>query len=155
MLSGPLFHVSVESGPVDLARLDELMRMIGEMVTSRARLEEQIKHAKRSLPSSEWRSFEETTQVMSRQLRDLREGVMRVRMSRSARSSNGCSSSCETWRGNGKRIILNVSGRETEIDKFLVERMMDPLLHLVRNAVSHGLERPDERVPRESPLRAV
>jgi two-component system chemotaxis sensor kinase CheA len=43
-------------------------------------------------------------------------------------------------------------GRETEIDKFLVERMMDPLLHLVRNAVSHGLERPDEREAKSKPL---
>jgi len=137
---------------VDLARLDELMRMIGEMVTSRARLEEQIKHAKRSLPSSEWRSLRETTQVMSRQLRDLREGVMRVRMVQIGEVFERMQFVVrDLARESGKRIILNVSGRETEIDKFLVERMMDPLLHLVRNAVSHGLERPDERVAQGKP----
>ena len=46
----------------------------------------------------------------------------------------------------GKQVVLQLSGEETEIDKFVVERMMDPLLHLVRNAVSHGLELPEERV---------
>ena len=48
-------------------------------------------------------------------------------------------------RESGKHVVVEMSGRETEIDKFLVERLMDPLLHLVRNAVSHGLEPPDER----------
>ena len=46
----------------------------------------------------------------------------------------------------GKKVALALSGQETEIDKLVVERMLDPLLHLVRNAVSHGLEAPDERV---------
>src|SRR6185503_19113439 len=48
-------------------------------------------------------------------------------------------------RENGKKIIVQLSGGETEIDKFLVERMMDPLMHLVRNAVSHGIETVAER----------
>ncbi len=47
----------------------------------------------------------------------------------------------ESW----KKIIVELSGGETEIDKFLVERMMDPLMHLVRNAVSHGFETVAER----------
>ena len=45
-----------------------------------------------------------------------------------------------------KQVVLQLSGEDTEIDKFVVERMMDPLLHLVRNAVSHGIELPKERV---------
>ncbi len=49
-------------------------------------------------------------------------------------------------RATGKQIELQLSGQETEIDKLVVERMMDPLLHLVRNAVSHGLEGPEERL---------
>src|SRR5690349_24567339 len=46
---------------------------------------------------------------------------------------------------SSKKIVVQLSGGETEIDKFLVERMMDPLMHLVRNAVSHGLETVAER----------
>jgi two-component system chemotaxis sensor kinase CheA len=48
-------------------------------------------------------------------------------------------------RESGKKVIVQLSGGETEIDKFLVERMLDPLMHLVRNAVSHGLETTAER----------
>ena len=54
-------------------------------------------------------------------------------------------------RESGKEIRLELRGQETEIDKFLVERMTDPLLHLVRNAVSHGLETADERVAKGKP----
>jgi two-component system chemotaxis sensor kinase CheA len=54
-------------------------------------------------------------------------------------------------RESGKEIRLELLGQDTEIDKFLVERMMDPLLHLVRNAVSHGLETVAERVARGKP----
>ena len=138
---------------VDLVRLDELMRMIGEMVTTRARLEEQVKQTKRSLPAAEWRNVWETTQVMSRQLRDLREGVMHVRMVPIGEVFERMQFVVrDLARESGKRIVLNVIGRETEIDKFVVERMMDPLLHLVRNAVSHGLERPDEREAQGKPV---
>ena len=49
-------------------------------------------------------------------------------------------------RETGKRVRLELQGQGTEIDKFLIERMMDPVLHLVRNAVSHGIETADERV---------
>jgi two-component system, chemotaxis family, sensor kinase CheA len=147
---------------VDLSRLDELMRMIGEMVTNRARLEEQIKRLKKSLPAAEWRGLWETNQTMGRQLRDLRQGVMSVRMVPVGEIFERMQFVVrDLARESGKKIALDLVGRETEIDKFLVERMMDPLLHLVRNAVSHGLERPDEREAQGKPqegrltLRAV
>ena len=137
---------------VDLSRLDELMRMIGEMVTNRARLEEQIKRAKKSLSAAEWRGLWETNQTMGRQLRDLRAGVMSVRMVQVGEIFERMQFVVrDLARESGKKIALELEGRETEIDKFLVERMMDPLLHLVRNAVSHGLERPDERESQGKP----
>ena len=54
-------------------------------------------------------------------------------------------------RESNKQIRLELIGQETEIDKLLVERMMDPLLHLVRNAVSHGLEDTAERTAAGKP----
>jgi two-component system, chemotaxis family, sensor kinase CheA len=48
-------------------------------------------------------------------------------------------------RESGKVVQLRLSGEDTEIDKFVIERMMDPVLHLVRNAVAHGIETPDQR----------
>ena len=132
---------------VDLARLDELMRLIGELVTSRARLDESLKQLKRSAAPAEWRALQETSQAMARQLRDLREGVMRVRMVQVGEIFERMKFVVrDLSRESGKEIKLGLHGQETEIDKFLVERMTDPLLHLVRNAVSHGLETVEERV---------
>ncbi|MET0624541.1 MAG: chemotaxis protein CheA [Pyrinomonadaceae bacterium] len=132
---------------VDLARLDELMRLIGELVTTRARLDESLKHLKRSVAPAEWRGLQETSQAMARQLRDLREGVMRVRMVQVGEIFERMKFVVrDLSRESRKEIKLELRGQETEIDKFLVERMTDPLLHLVRNAVSHGLETVAERV---------
>ena len=137
---------------VDLARLDELMRLIGELVTGRARLDDSLKQLKRHVAPAEWRALQETSLAMSRQLRDLREGVMRVRMVQVGEIFERMKFVVrDLGRESGKEIKLELRGQETEMDKFLVERMMDPLLHLVRNAVSHGLEPVEERAARGKP----
>jgi two-component system chemotaxis sensor kinase CheA len=131
---------------VDLARLDELMQMIGELVISRTRLEEQLIEMKRTLPAASWRPLQETSLAMERQLRNLRESVMRVRMVQIGEIFERMQFVVrDLARESGKKIDVQISGGETEIDKYLVERMMEPLLHLVRNAVSHGLETVNER----------
>ena len=131
---------------VDLERLDELMRIIGELVISRTRLSDQLKELQRVAPASVWRPLEETNQSISRQLRDLRNSVMRVRMVQIGEAFERMKFVVrDLARESGKKITVQMSGGETEIDKFLVERMMDPLMHLVRNAASHGLESPGER----------
>jgi two-component system chemotaxis sensor kinase CheA len=131
---------------VDLERLDELMRIIGELVISRTRLEDQVMELKRVTPPAQWRSLQETSLSMGQQLRDLRESVIRVRMVQIGEIFERMTFVVrDLARESGKKIIVQLSGGETEIDKFLVERMMDPLMHLVRNAVSHGLETVAER----------
>jgi two-component system chemotaxis sensor kinase CheA len=131
---------------VDLERLDELMRIIGELVISRTRLEDQLTELKRVTPPPLWRSLQETSLSMGRQIRDLRQSVMRVRMVQIGEIFERMTFVVrDLARESGKKIIVQLSGGETEIDKFLVERMMDPLMHLVRNAVSHGLETVAER----------
>jgi two-component system chemotaxis sensor kinase CheA len=83
---------------------------------------------------------------MERQLRDLREAVMRIRLVPVGEIFNRMQFVVrDAARENRKEVRLQLLGQETEIDKLIVERMMDPLLHLVRNAVSHGLEDPEER----------
>ena len=131
---------------VDLERLDDLMRIIGELVISRTRLEDQVAELKRVAPAALWRSLQETSSSMGRQLRDLRESVMRVRLVQIGEIFERMTFVVrDLARESGKKIVVQLSGGETEIDKFLVERMMDPLMHLVRNAVSHGLETVAER----------
>jgi len=138
---------------VDLTRLDELMRMIGELVSSRARLHDKLKQLQRKLSPADWRPLQETSLAMERQLRDLREGVLRVRMVQIGEIFERMQFVVhDLARENNKEIKLEMFGKNTEIDKFLVERMTDPLLHLVRNAVSHGLEPADERRAQGKPV---
>jgi two-component system, chemotaxis family, sensor kinase CheA len=137
---------------VDLARLDDLMQKVGELVLCRARLEESIRRLRDSTPPAEWRALQETNLAMERQLRDLREGVMRVRMVPFREVFARMQFVVRDLAGEfNKQVSLQLSGEETEIDKFVVERMMDPLLHLVRNAVCHGLETPQERAAAGKP----
>ena len=134
--SGPGHYVRV-----DLTRLDELMRMIGDLVILRARLADSIKRVEPHVPPAEWRVIQEHAGGIERQLRDLREGVMRVRLVRVGEIFRRMPFVVrDLARETGRKVKIELSGQETEIDKFLVERMIDPVLHLVRNAVSHGIE---------------
>ena len=139
---------------VDLGRLDELMRTVGELVITRARLENGLGRAAASLPTAALRELRETSLVMERQLRDLREGVMRVRLvpvrDVFARMRFVVR---DLAREAGKEVDLHLAGEGTEVDKYVVERLADPLLHLIRNAVSHGLEPPADRAAAGKPPR--
>jgi len=137
---------------VSLTRLDDLMRMIGELVISRARLDDALTHVETHVPPVEWRAVQENVQVIERQLRDLREGVMRVRLVPVGELLRRVPFVVrDLTRDSGKRVRLDLRGQDTEIDKFLIERMMDPVLHLVRNAVSHAFETADQRVAAGKP----
>ncbi len=137
---------------VDLTRLDELMRIIGDLVISRARLEAALAPIERRVPPVEWRAVQEHSQTIERQLRHLREGLMRVRLVPVGEIFRRMPFVVrDLARDTGKQVRLEMRGQDTEIDKFLIERMMDPVLHLVRNAVSHGLEDPADRVAAGKP----
>lgn len=137
---------------VDLARLDDLMRLVGDMVVTRARLEDTLQRVERHVPFQEWRALQEHTSGIERQLRDLREGVMRVRLVPVGEIFRRMPFVVrDLARDNGKRVQLNLVGQGTEIDKFLIERMMDPVLHLVRNAISHAIEPPEQRAAAGKP----
>lgn len=138
---------------VELSRLDDLMRMVGELVIGRSHLENRLKLLEASMPASEWRVLQETNLALERQLRDLREGIMRARMVPIGEIFERMKFVIrDLARESRKQVNLELRGQETEIDKFIVERMLDPLLHLVRNAISHGLESTDERQSQGKPL---
>lgn len=132
---------------VDLPKLDDLMRMVGDLVISRAKLETSISILKEHLPSNKLRALQEVNLTLERQLRDLREGIMRLRLVPIGETFARMQFVVrDVVRESGKQVTLELLGQDTEIDKFVVERMFDPLLHLVRNAVSHGIETPEERI---------
>lgn len=137
---------------VDLARLDELMRLAGDLVVTRSRLEDTLRRVERSMPAREFRLLQEHDVLMERQLRDLREGIMRVRLVPVGEVFRRMPFVVRDLAHDvGKRVKLEIAGQSTEIDKFLIERMMDPILHLVRNAVGHGIERVDRRIDAGKP----
>ncbi|HUQ88586.1 MAG TPA: chemotaxis protein CheA [Vicinamibacterales bacterium] len=141
---------------VDLARLDELMRMIGNLVILRSRLTDTLARCERHLPPSHFREIEDDAEAIERELRELREGVMRIRLVPIGEIFRRMPFVVrDLARESGRSVNVVLNGQDTKIDKFLVERMMDPVLHLVRNAVSHGIETPAEREAAGKPLAAT
>jgi two-component system, chemotaxis family, sensor kinase CheA len=137
---------------VNLNRLDELMRMVGDLVISRSRLQDRLRQAEAEMPAPHWRALQETSQTIERQIRDLREAIMHVRMVPVGEIFERMRFIIrDLSREYGKRIQLELRGQETELDKLVIERLIDPLMHLVRNAISHGLESPEERTAAAKP----
>jgi two-component system chemotaxis sensor kinase CheA len=137
---------------VDLAHLDDLMEMIGALVITRARLEDRLERLEPQIEVGEWRDLHDLHLLLGRQLRDLREGVVRARMAPMgdlfARMQFVVR---DLARELGKQVRLDLQGQHTEVDKYIIERLADPLLHLVRNAISHGVELPAERAAQGKP----
>jgi two-component system chemotaxis sensor kinase CheA len=131
---------------VDLARLDELMRMIGNLVILRSRMSDTVDRSERHLPAAQFRALQDDAEAIERELRELREGVMRVRLVPVGEIFRRMPFVVrDLARESGRSVNVVMTGHDTKIDKFLVERMMDPVLHIVRNAVSHGIEPPGDR----------
>jgi two-component system chemotaxis sensor kinase CheA len=132
---------------VELARLDRLMRNVGDLVVTRSRMEDVLQRVEAQMPAADWRALMEYSERLERQLRELREGVMRVRLVPVGEIFRRMPFVVrDLARDTDKRVQTELSGQDTEIDKLLIERMLDPILHLVRNAISHGIETPAERV---------
>ncbi len=96
--------------------------------------------------------FKGTTQQLSRITGDLQEGVMRIRMvpvsqifSRFPRLVRDLSKNLN------KKVVLEIEGEETELDKSVIEDLLDPLIHCVRNSIDHGIEAPEERIEKGKP----
>ena len=137
---------------VELGRLDAVMRLVGDLVTTRGRLDDAVRHANGASSRLAWDSVEETNAIMERQLRQLREGVMRIRLVQVGEVFERLRFAVrDAARDSGKQVTLELDGQGTEIDKLVVDRILEPLLHLVRNAVSHGIETPSERLAKGKP----
>jgi two-component system chemotaxis sensor kinase CheA len=134
---------------VDHQKLDHLMNLIGELIINRNRyalLARALEEGQEEVHVVA-QQLTETTYAMARISDDLQDTIMNVRMvpvqtvfSRFPRLVRDLS------RKSGKQIELITEGEETELDKSVVEEIGDPLVHLVRNAVDHGLESEEDRV---------
>lgn len=132
---------------VELSRLDDVMRLVGDLVVSRSLLDQALRRASTGGPEAILDVLAETNAVMERQLRQLRAGVMRIRLVPVGEVFERLRFAArDVIRESGKQARLVFQGHSTEIDKVVVDRLMEPLLHLVRNALSHGIEQPDTRL---------
>jgi two-component system chemotaxis sensor kinase CheA len=141
---------------VDLDRIDKLMNLVGEIVITQSMLVECV----RSLPYDVYAKTAEGILTLSRQTRELQDHVMAVRaqpvkavfqrMPRLVR---------ELAQTLGKEARLLLEGENTEVDKTIIEELADPLTHMIRNSMDHGLETPDERIaagkPAEGTIRLI
>ena len=133
---------------VDVEKVDRLVNLVGELVINQAMLAQ----LGTRLPPEMCGGLLNGLDTMSQHLRELQEGVMAIRaqpvksvFSRMPRLVREVSAQL------GKDVRLVISGEGTEIDKTVIEQLADPLTHLLRNALDHGIEFPDERVTRGKP----
>lgn len=131
---------------VDLERLDEIMRLVSDLVVTRYQLVELLPHLE-GAPADRRDDMAQVASRMERHLRRLRQAVVRARLvPLSEVFSHMPLAVRDLARASGKELRLVMVGQETELDKVLVERLLDPLLHLARNAIAHGIEPPETRL---------
>lgn len=133
---------------VDLEKIDSLINLLGELVITQSMLS--IYGDAEKYPQFE--RLSEGLSQLERHTRDLQEGVMRIRMlpidfcfSRFPRMVRDLAKKLD------KSISVNIIGETTEVDKTVIEELNDPLVHLVRNSVDHGIEPPDVRREKGKP----
>ncbi|HEX5757298.1 MAG TPA: chemotaxis protein CheA, partial [Arenimonas sp.] len=132
---------------VQAGKLDALIDRVGELVIASAG----VGQVANRLGDAE---LHESISAMSRLIEDLRDGAMRLRMVEIGETFNRFRRIVrDVAQQLGKDIELTISGADTELDKSLVEQIADPLTHLVRNAIDHGIESSEQRLASGKPAR--
>ena len=144
---------------VDIERLDALLNLVGELVINRTRISdiantlERLMQDKASKDASSGiiaplaKDLSDSAALLARTTNEIQESIMKVRMvpigqvfDRFPRLVR------DVAKARGKEVLLEISGAETDLDKTIVDEVGEPLMHLLRNNVDHGIEAPDERV---------
>lgn len=140
-----------DSVRVPLTRLDDLIRLVGESAAAHLRVGRMIRQRLETDPST----IDEMREL-SRLLNDLQERAMRARMVPVSTITDGLQRAVrDVARSTGKDVRWEVRGEDTELDRGVLQQLGDPLLHLVRNAVDHGIEHPEERAAAGKPAQAA
>ncbi|MEO5677484.1 MAG: Hpt domain-containing protein, partial [Usitatibacter sp.] len=133
---------------VSVEKIDRIVNLVGELVIAQAMMQQSVGKA----THEEDEHLTHSLATLDRNTRDLQQAVMSIRMmpmefvfSRFPRVVYDVSTRL------GKKVHLRTQGQETELDKELIELLMDPLTHVVRNAIDHGIESPGERAAAGKP----
>ena len=132
---------------VEAGRIDSVLNLVGELIIGKSMLQEVLGELSKRYPKEPLRGrFADAIAFQARVLNDLQRSVMKIRMvpveqlfRRFPRMARDVARQC------GRDVELVVSGQDTDLDKGILDALAEPLTHMVRNAVSHGIESPEER----------
>jgi len=132
---------------VEIGKMDELMNIVGELVLAQSSISSIANRMRKEGFSRLAVDLGKASKLMERKLSDLQKGVLDIRMipvgqlyEKMARIVRKIS------REQGKKVDLKFFGADTELDKLIVEDISDPMMHIIRNAIDHGIELPETRV---------
>ena len=146
-------HIADTILRVDAERIDNVLNLVGELIIGKSMLQQGLNEFSRRFPKEGLRNrFADAMAFQARVLNDLQRSVMKIRMvpveqlfRRFPRMVRDVAKQC------GRQVELVMSGQDTDLDKSLLDSIAEPLTHLVRNAVSHGIESPEERTKNGKP----
>ena len=148
---------------VDIERLDALLNLVGELVINRTRISDIANTLERLIADKAVgastnivaplaKDLADSAALLARTTNEIQESIMKVRMvpigqvfDRFPRLVR------DVAKARGKEVLLNISGAETDLDKTIVDEVGEPLMHLLRNCVDHGIESPDTREEQGKP----
>jgi two-component system chemotaxis sensor kinase CheA len=142
---------------VDAERIDSVMNLVGELIIGKSMFQQALNEFSKAHPRDAARTrFADAIAFQARVLNDLQRSVMKIRMvpveqlfRRFPRMLRDVAKLCD------KDVQLVVNGEDTDLDKSLLDALAEPLTHLVRNAVSHGIEKPQQRTAAGKPARGT
>jgi two-component system chemotaxis sensor kinase CheA len=142
---------------VDADRIDAVLNLVGELIIAKSMMHQAINDFDKRFPKDALRGkFSDAIAFQARIMNDLQKSVMKIRMvpvehlfRRFPRVVRDVAKSC------GKEVALVVTGQDTDLDKSILDMLAEPLAHLVRNCVDHGIETPAERVGAGKPAQGT
>jgi len=150
-------HTADSTIRVDIGRLDDLMNLVGELVLARNRLSQATQSLLEKYERIEMsKHIADVSSQIDFVTTELQMAVMKTRMVPIEKVFNGLPLVArELMRTTGKDVDLQIYGKETELDKSIIEELNDPLVHMVRNAIDHGIETPEERTKLGKPSQGI
>ena len=142
---------------VDAEKIDSVLNLVGELIIAKSMLHQAMNEFERRFPKDPLKMrFSDAMAFQARIMNDLQKSVMKIRMvpvehlfRRFPRVVRDVAKSC------GKEVNLVVTGQDTDLDKSILDMLAEPLAHLVRNAVDHGIESPAERINEGKPAQGT
>lgn len=134
---------------IDVEKMDALMNLVGELVISEAVV---VQNKDLKVPGLDLSNFSKAVRQMMKITSELQDAVMSMRMIPLVQTFQKMNRIVfDTSKKTNKEVELLIAGENTEVDKNIIEHISDPLMHLIRNAVDHGIETKEERIDAGKP----